>query len=242
MRLATCGLAIAALTLIPPGTAARADTPGDASGTDRDGNPRTPGDPPASPFTPPLQPKGTVQVFTDRAAFLAAAGSVVHETFEDDASTALCDGPGAPVLAFDDFTVTSAPAALKLQREPCFGNHNTTPGGQKYLGADTEIADVSADVMLVFGGFLTALGLDVVDLDVATLEIVAAGGTWSVPPNGDGGESFFGLVSSAPFNVAMLHVASGADSHYSVDELAFAYGGPVALPPRSFGRVKSEYR
>ncbi len=240
MRLAT-SLAIAALTLILAGPA-RADTPGDGTAFDRDGNPRLPDAPPAAPIHPLLQPKGSVQVFTDRAAFLAAAGSVTHETFEDDPSTALCDGPGALVLPFDDFTATSSPAALKLQREPCFGNHNTTPGGQKYLGADTEVADLSADVMLVFGGFLTALGLDLVDLDTATLEITAAGGTWSIPPNGDAGESFFGLVSSSPFNTATLHIASGTDSHYSLDDLAFTYGGPVGVPPTTFGRVKSIYR
>ncbi len=240
MRLAH-GLAIAALTLIPAGPGRAADSPGDA-GFDRDGNPRVPDAPPAVKFHPPSELQGVVQVFTDRAAFLAAAGSVTGETFEDDPSTALCDGPGALVLAFDDFTATSSPAALKLLREPCFGNRNTTPGGQKYLGADTELADVSADVLLVFGGSLTALGMNLVDLDVATLEVTAAGGTWSVPPNGDGGESFLGLVSSSPFNTALLRIASGADSHYSLDDLAFTYGGPVGTRPDTFGRVKADFR
>lgn len=243
MRLATTlGNAIPALLLMTLPAGARADGPGDSRGVDRDGNPYAAQPvPPANPRGTPYSP-ATVQVFTDRAAFLAAAGAVVQETFEDDASTALCDGGALPVLAFDDFTATSDPAALKLLREPCFGNANTTPGGQKYLGADTDVGGVSADVMFVFGNFLTALGMDLIDLDAADLDVSAAGGMWTVPANGDGGVSFFGIVSSAPFNLMSFRVVAGVDAHYSFDDLAYAAGGPVDVEASTFGRTKAGYR
>ena len=242
MRLATTCFPLCALSLMLGFAGARAGTPDDTVALDRDGNPYVEASGGSSPTGGGAPATGTLTVFTDRAAFLAAAGSAVTETFEGYAHTADCDTGALPVMVLDDFTATSSPAALKLLREPCFGNHNTTPGGQKYLGADTDVAEVSADVLFVFNGFLTAVGMDLVDLDVATLAVTVAGGTYPVPPNGDGGASFFGIVSDAPFGTVSFHVATDVDTHYSFDDVAYVFGGPVDVEGKSFGRVKSEYR
>ena len=210
--------------------------------TDIDGNPYAP-KPSITPFQPIKGAQGGgVLVFNDQAAFLAAAGAVTTETFEDDASSGVCDGFGLTLRSEADFLATSNVLALKLLREPCFGNHNTTPGGQKYLSADTEIGDVSADVMFIFNQPITALGLFLVDLDSALLEVTINGVSYPVPAHGDAGESYFGLVGAFPFTSATFHIAAGVDSHYSFDDVAYSLSGPVSTEPSSWGRSKEAYR
>jgi hypothetical protein len=237
MRFATILLLALALPAV-----ARAEGPGDAAARDIDGNPYLPGT--QVPIRPGGNPPhgGGPLVFDDQAAFLAAAGPVTTETFEDEPHSGDCDTGALPVLSVTDFTATSNPAALKILRDACFGNHNTTPGGVKYLTADTDVALVSADVMFVFNEPLTAMGLWLVDLDSALLEVVIQGVGYPVLPHGDGGQSYFGIVSAVPFADATFRIVNGTDTHYSFDDVAYGLSGPVAVEPAGWGRVKAEWR
>ncbi|MFN8179040.1 MAG: hypothetical protein U0167_14005 [bacterium] len=186
-------------------------------------------------------------IFNDQAAFLAAAGPAATETFETDSTTAGCDSAGVLVLVPGAFTATSNIPALKLLEVPCFGNHDTTPDGRKYLGADPDISGVSADVMFEFNQPLTALGLFLIDLDFANLEVTIDGVAYPVLQNGDGGESYFGIVGAAPFTTVTFQIVTAFDSHYSFDDVTYGVSPPLSaeeptLEPRSWSGVKSRYR
>jgi hypothetical protein len=237
MRLATTLLLAAVLS-----TGAHAEGSDGSTGFDIDGNPFVKDASAPSSEGGEAPQAGGALIFDNQAAFLAAAGPVATETFEDEPSTALCDGLGLAVLAVDDFLSTSNVVAMKLLREPCFGNHNTTPGGLKYLGADTELGAVSAEVMFVFNQPISALGLFLIDLDLAVLEVTINGVSYPVPPNGDGGESYFGIVGALPFTAATFRIVTGTDSHYSFDDVAYALAGPVSVESRSWGRAKADWR
>ncbi len=218
---------------------------------DHDGNPGLAGprEIPPGNVGAGLRDAGVV-VYSDQASFLAAVDSAVTETFETTPSSGLCDGVGVELLSFDDFVATSTPVALKLLREPCFGNHNTTPSGQKYLSADTDSADVSADVTFTFPESLAAFGLFLVDLDAASLIVQINDVDYEVPANGDGGESYFGITSPVAFDTVKFFVGvGGTDSHYSLDDVssklfpaAPSVSAPWNIEALPWGRVKASYR
>lgn len=220
-----------------------------ARAADRDGNPGIPGDVTATLPAPSAATDSAARTFTDRDLFLAAITGKETENVEREPWTAECDGGGLPSVQFFDFEVTAEPAALKVLRDACFGNHNTTPGGKRYLGADTDSADVSAVVTFHFERNLHAFGAWIIDLDVAGLEVEVAGETYEVPATGEGGEAFFGVLTAAPFQEVTCRIAGGGvDSHYSFDDIVSGSGGqsPVAAAEGAtfspWGRVKSAFR
>ena len=219
----------------------------DAGPIDVDGNPGIPSAvlPAAAAVTPR---EAGIAVFTTRAAFLSALDGRLTETFEHEPWTATCDSGAVAAMSFFDFDVTSQPAALKLLRDGCFGNHNVTPGGKRYLSADTDSADVSAVVDFHFDAALHAFGTYLIDLDDTGAELEINGATYPVPATGDGGEAFLGILSAATFHQVTCRIVGGVDSHYSFDDVTYSAGspGPVAADEsfgfESWGRVKSSYR
>lgn len=215
---------------------------------DRDGNPQGAGpirgSRPAEPAAPFAR---AVLTFTDRDEFLSAASGFT-ENFEREPWTADCDSGGTALMTFFNFEVSSDPPALKLLRDGCFGNHNTTIGGKRYLGADTDSAGASAAVTFLFDRALHVFGTYVVDLDMAPLEITIAGQSYEVPATGDGGEAFFGILASETFSTVTCRiVGEDGDSHYSFDDVTYgtASPGPVDVPagePVHWGRIKSIFR
>ncbi len=217
--------------------------------TDRDGNPRA-GAPGARPR--PLEPApataAAVLTFTDRNDFLDATSGLT-ENFEREPWTADCDSGGTAAMNFFNFDVASDPPALKLLRDGCFGNHNTTIGGKRYLGADTDSADVSAVVTFTFDPPIHSFGCYVVDLDVTPLELTIGGQAFVVPATGDGGDAFFGIIASGPFSTVTCRITGeDVDSHYSFDDVTFGVlsPGPVEVPEggtyRNWGRIKAGFR
>ena len=189
---------------------------------------------------------GTPAVFSDEVEFLAAAGAVVKENFEDNFTTADCDSGALSVIPLNHFTATSDIPALKLLAQDCFGNHNTTADGLKYLGADTDVSGVSAAVAFDFVQPLNAFGLFLVDLDFAILNVTVNGVAYPVPENGDGGVSYFGIVSPDPFTNVTFQIVTAFDAHYSFDDLAYGPPvGPVGVGEgnwRAWGSIKADYR
>jgi hypothetical protein len=190
--------------------------------------------------------RGGPFIFSDQAAFLAAAGPVITDTFETDSTTSTCDSAGVVKLESSGITAEADMPALKLLEEPCSGNHNTTPNGRKYLGADTDLSGVSAEVTFTFSHSLSAFGLFLIDLDFANLEVTINGVSYPVLQNGDGGQTYFGIVDAAPFNLVTFQIVTAFDAHYSFDDVS--YGGVLpssagdGLEARSWSGVKARYR
>jgi hypothetical protein len=225
---------LVAIAVLSGSSLARA--PNEPGRTDFDGNSVLEGPVlPGSTARGSAQPRGTPGLFSDQAAFLAAAGVVTTESFEDDFTTADCDSGALTLITFNDFTATSDIPALKLLDRNCFGNHNTTPQGLKYLGADTDVSGVSAAVEFDFAQPLMVFGLFLIDLDFAVLEITVNGVNYPVVPNGDGGESYFGIVSPDPFTNVRFQIVTAFDAHYSFDDIAYGPAGPSAWSPATSG-------
>ena len=169
-------------------------------------------------FGSPQQADG-ITVFQDQASFLAAAGQVITEDFEDEPLIGTPDSGAMSLIVFDDFTATSTPAALKVLNAEWYGNHNTTPSGSKYLSADTDIGRQCSEVSLTFDFPVSAFGLYLIDVeDFVVLTINS--NDYTVPANGNGGESYFGIITDSPF--ALVHMDMGIeDSHTSMDDIAY---------------------
>jgi hypothetical protein len=187
------------------------------------------------------QPAAGVMTFDNQADFLAAAGAVTTEDFEDEPVVGDCSTGGVSNLSVTDFSVASSVPALKLLNIPCFGNHNTTPGGAQYLSMDTDVGGVGADIMIVLDNPSTAFGLYLIDLESASIEVVINGSSYVVPPNSDGGESYFGIIDPAGFTTVGMNQLNATDSHWSVDDVAYG-GGPISVDPTVWSRVKARYR
>lgn len=157
-------------------------------------------------------------IFEDQASFLSAVGYVVTEDFEDEL-------PGDPdhgalsLMTFDDFTVTSSPEAIKVLDVKWFGNYNTTPDGDKYLSADTDIGYQCSEVTITFDYALSALGFYVIDVE-DFVDITIDGSVYRVLGHGDGGKSYFGIISDSTFSVVHMDMGE-TDSHTSMDDFAY---------------------
>jgi len=159
-------------------------------------------------------------IFSDQASFLTAAGPLTVEDFEAETATPETVTPQASI-AFDFFTASSSPNALKLLNESFFGNHNTTPGGSIFLSADTDIGRVDATVTLIFSMPIIEFGLFMIDLDSAVGSVSINGIGYSIAATGSGGSQYFGIIEDTPFTSVILNGGS-EDSHWSMDDLAFA--------------------
>lgn len=168
----------------------------------------------------PITATEGVLIFDDQDNFLAAAGVVFIEDFEAEPVTSNCSSGALPSISFDAFTAASAPQSLKILDTPCFGNHNTTPGGSLFLSADTDVGNTPADVILTFDFSINAFGLFLIDLEDDII-LTILGNAYVVPAGGDGSEAYFGIVTSELFQVIELEVA-GDDSHNSFDDIAFS--------------------
>jgi hypothetical protein len=199
-----------------------------------------PGDAITEPATSPGE-LYLIQIFDNQAAFLAAAGPVETEDLEDEPVIGDCNGGGQVQIDLDGFTATSNPAALKIPNTECFGGHNTTPGGVKYLLADTDMGGVSADVTFTFDAPITAFGMYMTDLDANDLQITINGIPYIVPAHGNGGESYFGIIEDTPFTVVDMVIVPGADSSYAFDDIARGVGA-TPVTAGTWGAIKAVYR
>ena len=166
-------------------------------------------------------------VFNDQGSFLSAAGPLSREDFEDEPLVGNPDSGAVPSIAFDFFTATSTPTALKVLGSPAFGNHNTTPGGQKYLSADTDLGFTGSTVQFIsFAAPVSTFGLFLVDIESgATVTINAI--PYNVASTGDGGTRYFGIIEDVPFTSVAL--SGGQDSHWSMDDVVANVPEPPAL-------------
>jgi len=165
------------------------------------------------------QQAGGITVFPDQASFLTAAGPVITEDFEDELLIGTPHSGAMTPIAFDDFTAGSTPAALKVLDVEWYGNHNTTPGGSRYLSADTDISYQSSEVSFTFDFPVSAFGLYLIDIEESVV-LTINGNNYTVPANGNAGESYFGIITDSLFT--LVHMDMGVeDSHTSMDDIAY---------------------
>lgn len=169
-----------------------------------------------------LEALEAVDLFDDPAPFLAQAGTLGIEDFEDEAPVGTLDGPGVDSLQLDTLRLLSDREALKIAPFPVAGNHNVTPGGSRYVAADTGSFLESAAIRIQFDAPVTSFGFWATDLD-SGLFVRVNNISYLMASNGNGGESFFGLISDAPFTSVDLTIQS-QDGQYSLDDIYF--GGP----------------
>jgi len=197
--------------------------------------------PPDDGSTHPAPATPRAQVFNNEADFLSAAGYVTTQDFEAEATVGTCNDGAVPQIVFTDFTASSTPDAMKVLDEECVGNHNTTPGGAKYLSADTDQGGVSAEVTFMFDAPIKTLGLYITDLDTATLQLVILGSSYPIAPHGDGGESYFGIIEDVEFTSVVVQIIQEFDSAYSFDDISYG-AGLTPVESATWGGVKALYR
>lgn len=161
-------------------------------------------------------------IFSDQASFLTAAGPLTVEDFEAEAEFATPEtAPPQASIAFDFFTASSSPDALKLLDETVFGNHNTTPEGSIFLSADTDLSFVDATVTLVFSTPIIEFGLFMIDIDIGDGSVEINGIGYSIAATGNLGSQYFGIIEDTPFTSVILN-GGFENSHWSMDDLAFS--------------------
>ncbi|NNU14916.1 hypothetical protein HK107_01090 [Parvularcula sp. ZS-1/3] len=168
-------------------------------------------------------------VFTDAAAYDAAAGSFTIETFEDEALIGTAGSGGVSVASFDGFTVTATENAVKVVNQPLFGAVNSTPGGSQYLYLDTDIAFVGAQYTFTFDVPVTEFGFNYSDLDQSggTFTLTAGGETYALAAGSNDEVLFFGLAELSPLTSFVIN--SDNDSGFGIDDIRVS-GEEIPLP------------
>ncbi len=161
---------------------------------------------------------GANLVFSE-AAFLAAAEGVVVEDFEDEPTSGTPDGGGVTQLVFDGFTASTSPPAAKLFDTPVAGSANTTPGGSKYFGIDTDVGNVGATATLVFDPPVYAVGFQLIDAELGPSEITLDGVVYPIAATAAGGHDYVGILSNTAFTTLIIAPES-VDSFWSLDDVA----------------------
>jgi len=159
-------------------------------------------------------------VFNLQGDFLAAAGSVMTETFESQPNIGTPGAGAQTMIDFDDFSATSARPALKIFDSPMVGNFNTTPNGAKYLAVDTDVGNTGTTVTLTFQQSLRTFGLFLIDLE-EDYTILINGMTYTVLATGNETSTFFGIITDVPFNNVGISSEFETDSFSSFDDVSF---------------------
>jgi hypothetical protein len=177
-------------------------------------------------------------VFFDRPAYLAAAGAVVVEDFEDEANSGTPGGGALAAIDLDAFTASSTPAAVKVLDATLLGAHNTTPGGAKFLAFDTDQGNVGSVGVLSFHAPTPGVGLVLVDVEQVNLAVEQV--TVSLPGfdyplmlTPPGGETYFAVLASPSLESIQI-APDAADSLWNIDDVELAVA-PPQVPALSSG-------
>jgi len=156
-----------------------------------------------------------VILYTDEAAFIAAAGLHHVESFEDVGTVPAAYGDSA---AFGRLLFQSPPSSqIDVVALGTYGAHNTTPAGNQFLQATG--ASAFHDPMRIShtGGPMLAWGANFTDLDFGTIEFFVDGGMeYSPLPGLDGNTMFVGFIGDVPFSQIMLTID---DRTYGIDDV-----------------------
>jgi hypothetical protein len=127
-------------------------------------------------------------------------------------------------LALTDFTVATAPRAVKVLSGPDgFGSFNTTPGGSRYLYLDTDIGLVGSSTTYSFNAPQRGFGFDYTGVNepgnLFTVTINGQVFTLASNPNLSTA-SFWGYIPPTG-SVQTALVATSNDSGYGIDQVTY---------------------
>lgn len=171
----------------------------------------------------------SAQVFTDRVSFESALGSMLIETFEDEALSGTPSGGAVSALSFTDFTVRTTPNAAKVLDTPTFGSQNTTPGGARYFYADTDMGFVGSSTFYTLSFPTIAFGFDYTGLGEAgnVFSASVAGQNLVISTASTSTSGFWGYIADQSFTA--LTLSTTTDSGYGVDQVTYTPAPAAAL-------------
>ena len=162
-------------------------------------------------------------IYTDRTAFETALADFFTETFEDEPTSGTTGSGAVPSIAFDGFTVSTTPTAVKVLDAPAFGAVNTTPGGDTYLYIDTDSGFSGYEATFSLDAPTSAFGFSYSGNsnpgDVTT--IMLAGGSFVLPESTPDAGMFWGYIADPGvlFDTAVL--TATLNSAYGIDDVTF---------------------
>jgi hypothetical protein len=151
--------------------------------------------------------------YANRAAWAAAAGSYVTETFESIPIETLPASGGDIVTP--NFTIHVDENAGNLG---IFGN-GVVNGTREFAG-DVHGPDAGPPNFNTFEFYLpiTSFALDLKELDEGGLtQVLIAGSQFSIP----NGSSFFGMISTVPFTTVELRNTASLEELFEADNISF---------------------
>lgn len=177
--------------------------------------------------------------YDDEAAFLAATGDLMLESFEDVAAT---NSFTSDTIVLPGFTVTGSyqPLCLGIWDMPFVGGFATD--GANWLGYQS-----GQDETLVFdlAEPATAFGLNVTDWgDFGEGQLIFSNDLGEsfvvdVTPHPDGNQIFFGVWNTSVAFTQVIFTQSIAGEFYGVDEIYFGVPSSVATQSQSWTNVKA---
>jgi len=172
--------------------------------------------------------------FTDRTAFLTAAGTTSVESFEGLAATPRSTDPIVTPL----FTVTPDPSLIGILDGTVGGSGAAATDGTKFLLSYREHA-AAGTLHFKFAAPITAFGLFIIDngeieghvslhtnVGEASKEVTALNAPPLLP---DGNVAFFGFTQSTPFT-DLFFTSTGLDDSYGIDQVTIAAAAAVPEP------------
>jgi hypothetical protein len=164
--------------------------------------------------------------FTDRAAFLGAAGAVGSEDFNSITSDTVI-GSGLDLGAFKLVDQRSAvtPGRAVVDAPPVIAG---SPNGTSYVRLSAYQSSLySGFLVFEFDEAITAFGADWVSGNSGLVSLKLLGADLSQYVNGDG---FFGFVSDTPFTRLEIHAQAGTGTTISLDNALFSQTAAVPEP------------
>ena len=170
-------------------------------------------------------------VYTDRTLFEAALPSFTIETFESSPLIGTLSSGAIQTQAFNYFTVSTVPNAVKVLGTPAGeGSFNTTPGGSKYLYLDTDIAFTGSQTTFALNEPTFAFGFDYTGVNavLTTFNVSVLNNSYDLVRNPDNSTAlFWGIITNLPFSAIIL--TTSTDSGYGIDQVTLGVT-PVPEP------------
>ncbi|MBX9580957.1 MAG: PEP-CTERM sorting domain-containing protein [Gemmataceae bacterium] len=171
--------------------------------------------------------------YTDETSFLAAAGNVTVESFENSTGTTITS------LTTPNFSVQHTGSTFSVLDSPSpFGTFATD--GVRYLEESTGL--ISNEFRFFgFAAPLTAFGLDVTDygdFGVQPLVMTINGTTQftiATPPRANGNLLYFGVVATGTDRI--VEVRLGSDDAIGIDKVSILLGNSAVPEPASLALV-----
>ena len=169
--------------------------------------------------------------YTERTLFEAALPSFTIETFESSPLIGGLSSGGIQTQAFNYFTVSTVPNAVKVLGTPGGeGSFNTTVGGSKYFYLDTDKFSTGSQATFNLKEPTFAFGFDYTGVNavLTTFNASVLNNSYDLVRNPDNSTAlFWGIITNVPFSTFIL--TTSTDSGYGIDQVTLGVT-PVPEP------------